>query len=145
MLAPYALGSLVVGMSGPEAEATGLVTWEEPQGIPPYWLHRSGQDVFVGGNWEAGITGFLVKGPGFHTPEGISPNRSTVTDLRRAFGGRLDRQTTAEGLDYYRVRSGDFGYYFEPDHYGDSGLVVSMIGGQWSSISRLRPGQSFWG
>ena len=140
-----ALGPLVVGMSAEEALATGLARWEESADVQPGFTYEDPFDVFIGGSLESGVTGFLVKGPGWATPEGIRAGSSTTADLAAAYGDRLEALEDDYGAEFFRVRDGDFGYFFQADPFSADDTVIAIVSGSWANVSRQLPNSGLVG
>lgn len=134
-----ALGPLFVGMSAEEAEATGLVRWEEQPGMPASYTYLPSREVFIGGTAETGIAGFLVKDSLWATPEGIRVGISTTDDLIEAYADDLQILIDDYDTRYYLVRDGDFGYFFQPDPFASDDTIIAMVCGTWDAISRQLP------
>ena len=145
VLETYALGALVVGMTLEEAEATGLVLWDVQTDRPSGFLYRPSRDVFVGGNDEKGITGFLVKTDTYRTPAGIAVGMG-LADVQQAYGDAVDEVSDESGAKYYLVRDGDFGYYFQPDpQQPEDDTITVIIAGDWWVVSGHKPYLPFIG
>lgn len=131
IIEPGRIGPFAIGMTAQQLKAAGLVEEPPPNDCPtlrPVAKFKGIGLQFNNSEATKPLTGVLLKGPGFHTSEGVHVGDS-ISRLKNAYGSQLDRRTGIYNETVYVLEDRTMAIGFAVEDDAISAIEVFAAGG----------------